>query len=203
MFNYLNFNLLNIKIMKRISLAILAVLVATLTSFAQKWTVDKAHAKVGFTVTHLMLSDVDGNFKKFDASITSSKDDFSDAVFDLTLDAASVNTDNDMRDNHLKGADFFDVAKYPQITFKSKSVTKTEGNKYKVSGDLTMRGVTKPVVLDLTLNGIGKNMRTQKPLAGFKVTGTINRTDFGVGSMPGAIVSEAIEIRAGGEFGKE
>ena len=189
--------------MKRLSLAVLALLVTSLSSFAQKWTVDKAHAKVGFTVTHLMLSDVEGDFKKFDASITSSKDDFSDAVFDLTLDAASVNTDNDMRDNHLKGVDFFDVAKYPQITFKSKSVTKTEGNKYKVNGDLTMHGVTKPVVLDLTLNGIGKNMRTQKPLAGFKVSGAINRTDFGVGSMPGAIVSETIEIRAGGEFGKE
>ncbi|MDB5119371.1 MAG: polyisoprenoid-binding protein [Sphingobacteriales bacterium] len=175
----------------------------SLSTFAQKWSVDKSHAKVGFTVTHLMLSEVDGNFKSFDASITSSKQDFSDAVFELTINAASVDTDNDKRDEHLKSADFFDIAKYPQITFKSTSVKQVEGKKYKVNGNLTMHGVTKPVTLDLILNGIGKNMKTQKPIAGFKVNGTINRTDFGVGKAPAAIVSEEVEIKANGEFGQE
>lgn len=190
--------------MKKINLLVAAALLLCTTAFAQtKWNVDKAHAKVGFTVTHLMLSDVDGNFKKFDASFTSSKPDFTDAVFTITADVASVNTDNDMRDNDLKSAKFFDVAKYPQLTFTSTSVTKVEGNKYKVAGNLTMHGVTKPVTLDLVLNGVGKNMRTQKPIAGFKVTGTINRNDFGVGSMPAAIVSENVDIRAVGEFGQE
>ncbi|WP_423147146.1 YceI family protein [Rubrolithibacter danxiaensis] len=188
--------------MKKITILAAVVLFCS-TAFAQKWTVDKAHSKLGFTVTHLMLSEVDGNFKKFDASITSSKDDFSDAVFELTADVNSINTENEMRDNDLKSDHFFDAAKYPQITFKSKSITKLDSKKYKLSGDLTMHGVTKPVTLDLTLNGIGKNMRTQKPLAGFKLTGTINRTDFGIGSMPSAVVSEEVEIRAVGEFGKE
>jgi polyisoprenoid-binding protein YceI len=189
--------------MKTIFLPVAAMLLMSLTSFAQKWTVDKGHSKVGFTVTHLMLSEIDGNFKKYDASITSSKEDFSDAVFELTIDAASINTENEMRDNDLKSDHFFDVAKYPKITFKSKSITKSEAKKFKLAGDLTMHGVTKPVTLELTLLGTGKNMRTQKPLAGFKASTTINRTHFGVGTMPAAVVGEDIEIRAVGEFNKE
>ena len=179
------------------------LLIATNSLFAQKWNVDKAHAKVGFTVTHLMLSEVDGNFKKFDATLTSAKPDLSDAIFNLTIDPSSVDTDNEQRDNDLKGDRFFDVAKFPEIAFKSSSVKLVQGNKYKVAGNLTMHGVTKPVELDLTLNGIGKSMRTQKPIAGFKVTGLINRTDFGVGSAPAAMISEEIQIKANGEFNQE
>lgn len=188
--------------MKKITLLAVAMALSTGLFAQTKWQVDKAHAKVGFTVTHLSLSEVDGNFKKFDASIISSKSDFSDAVFEMTTDVASVSTDNDMRDNHIKSPDFFDAAKYPQITFKSKSITKIDDKKYKLTGDLTMHGVTKQVDLNLTLNGIGKDMRTQKPIAGFKVTGTINRNDFGVGHMPSTVVSDEIEIRANGEFGQ-
>ena len=188
--------------MKKSIIGALALLLS-FSAFAQKWTVDKAHSKLGFTVTHLMISEVDGNFKKFDATITSSKDDFSDAVFELTADVASINTDMEFRDKDLKSAGFFDAEKFPTLTFKSTSMTRVEGNKYKLMGNLTMKGVTKPVTLDLVLNGIGKNMRTQKPIAGFKVTGTIKRTDFGVGTSPAAIVSENVELRAVGEFGKE
>lgn len=188
--------------MKKVFLSVL-ILFLSLSSFAQKWTVDQAHSRVGFTVTHLMLSEVDGSFKKFDASITSSKDDFTDAIFTLSIDATTIDTDNESRDKHLKSPDFFDVAKHPQITFKSNSITKGEGKNYKLNGDLTLHGVTKPVSLNLTLNGVGKNMRSQKPIAGFKVTGTINRNDFALGTMPGAIVSEDIEIRAVGEFNRE
>jgi polyisoprenoid-binding protein YceI len=188
--------------MKKIAILSLVMFVS-LSSFAQKWNVDKAHSKLGFTVTHLMISEVDGNFKKFDATITSEKEDFSDAIFELTADVNSVATDNDMRDGHLKKPDMFDAEKFPTITFKSTSIKKIDAKKYTLVGNLTMKGVTKPVTLDLTLNGIGKNMRTQKPIAGFKLTGTVKRTDFGVGGMPGAVVSEDIEIRAVGEFGKE
>jgi polyisoprenoid-binding protein YceI len=188
--------------MKKITLLAATMTLSTVLFAQTKWQVDKAHAKVGFTVTHLSLSEVDGSFKKFDASITSSKPDFSDAVFEMTTDVSSVSTDNDMRDNHIKGPDFFDAAKFPQITFKSKSITKLDDKKYKLTGDLTMHGVTKQVSFDLTLNGVGKDMRSQKPIAGFKVTGTINRNDFGVGHMPAAMVSEDIEIRANGEFGQ-
>lgn len=190
--------------MKKINLLLAVLLLTGSTLFAQtKWNVDKAHAKVGFTVTHMMISDVDGNFKGFDASITSSKPDFSDAVFDLTVDAASINTDNDMRDNDLKSDHFFDVSKYPKITFKSTAISKVDDKTYKLTGDLTMHGITKPIVLDLTLKGIGQNMRSHKPVAGFKVSGTIDRTDFGVGTAPAAVVSTKIELRANGEFGQE
>jgi polyisoprenoid-binding protein YceI len=186
--------------MKKINL-LAAVLMLTSSVFAQtRWAVNKAHAKVGFTVTHLSISEVDGNFKKFDASLTSSKPDFSDAVFEMTADVSSVSTDNDMRDNDLKSDHFFDAAKYPNITFVSKSITKLDDKKYKLTGDLTIHGVTKPVTLDMTLTGVGKNMQNQKPIAGFKVTGTINRNDFGVGHMPSSIVSDEVEIRAVGEF---
>src|SRR5205085_2080684 len=113
--------------MKKIFLSIAFATVA-LTSFAQTtWTVDKAHSKLGFTITHMMLAEVEGWFKTFDAKITSSKDDFSDAVIELTADVNSVNTDNERRDNHLRSADFFDAAKYPTLSFKSKSFQKVEG----------------------------------------------------------------------------
>jgi polyisoprenoid-binding protein YceI len=170
---------------------------------AQTWKMDKSHAKLGFTVTHLMISEVDGNFKDFDVTITSSKDDFSDAVFELTVQMASVNTDNQRRDDHLRTPDFFEVEKYPTMTFKSTSVKKTSGNKYALAGNLTMHGVTKPVTMDMTLMGTKPHPRTQKPIAAFKVTGTLNRLDFGVGSTTTTTVGSDIEIRAVGEFVKE
>jgi polyisoprenoid-binding protein YceI len=171
----------------------------TISVFAQKWTLDKAHAKMTFTVTHMMLSEVDGMFKNFDASVTSSKEDFSDAVFELTADMKQVSTNQDMRDAHLQKDDMFDTAKFPTMTFKSTSITPNGAKKYKLTGNLTLKGVTKPVTLDLTLVGTGTN-RQGKKIAGFKVTGTINRTQFGVGNMPSAVVSEDIELRASGEF---
>ena len=185
--------------MKKITLVATALLVSFAT-FAQQWTVDKAHAKVGFTVTHLLISEVDGNFKAFDASVTSSKEDFSDAVFSLTADVNSFNTENDNRDKDLKGESGFNVEKFPTLTFKSTSISKVADKKFKLTGDLTMKGVTKPVTLDLILMGMGKNNRTQKLKAGFKITGTIKRTDFGIGGMPAAVVAEDVELRAVGEF---
>src|SRR3569832_678911 len=123
--------------MKKNMIMTTALLVAVV-SYAQTWTVDKAHAKLGFTITHLMLSDVEGSFKSFDAKITSSKDDFSDAVFVLTADASSVITDNEKRDAHIKSPDFFDVGKYPALSFRSTSFKKIDGKKYKLVGDLIM-----------------------------------------------------------------
>lgn len=189
--------------MKKIAL-LAVILMAGTTLFAQtRWTVDKVHSKVGFSVTHMMLSDVDGNFKKYEARIVSSKEDFSDAVFEITIETASVNTENESRDKDLRSDHFFDVEKYPQITFKSTSVEKNNDKKYKVSGNMTIHGVTKPVTLELTLNGVEKNAMTKKPVVGFKVTGKINRTDFGVGSVPSAMVSDKIELKASGEFEQE
>lgn len=182
-----------------------AVLLLALTAHAQTWTVDKAHSKVGFTVTHLLLSEVDGNFKTFDAKITATKPDLSDAVFDLTADVNSIDTDNDRRDGDLKSEKWFDAAKYPTLTFKSSSFKKVEGKKYQATGDLTMHGVTKPVTLDVTMNGpiTQESPRGKQEKAGFKVSGALKRSDFGVGSAPVAVVSDEVEIKANGEFAKQ
>jgi len=180
-------------------LMIVGLMALGFTASAQKWSVDKAHSKVGFSVVHLMLSDVEGSFKISDATLTATKDDFSDAQFDLTADVNSVFTDVDRRDTHLKSADFFDAAKFSTISFKSNSFKKVADRKYKLTGELTMHGVTKLVTLDGTLNGVSTN-KAGKKIAGFKFTGTLNRTAFGVGSMPAAVVGEEIELKANGEF---
>jgi len=192
--------------MKRITL-LFAVVVTALLAFKpveqSTWEADKAHSKLGFVITHLMVSDVEGSFKNFSAKVSGSKDDFSDAVVELTADVASVNTDNDQRDAHLKGADFFDAAKYPTLTFKSTSVKKASGNKYKVAGNLSFHGVTKPVTLDATLRGVTVNPMSKKSVAGFKVSGTIKRSDFNFGSKyPNAMLSDEVTLNANTEFVK-
>jgi polyisoprenoid-binding protein YceI len=167
------------------------------------WTVDSAHSKLGFSITHMMVSDVDGTFKNFTATITSSKDDFSDAVVELSADVNSVSTDNEARDKHIKNPDFFDVAKYPKMTFKSTSFKKTGDKTYKVTGDLTLKGVTKSVVLDATFRGVYTSQQTKKPVAGFKVSGTIKRKDFGIGAnFPTAALSDEVVLTANTEFAK-
>ena len=182
--------------------AIMVALFAFKTSETAIWTLDKAHAKLSFTVTHLMVSDVEGWFKNFDAKITTSKGDFSDAVAEMTANVNSINTDNDQRDKHLQSADFFDAAKYPTITFKSKTIKKLTDKTYKATGNLTMHGVTKTIDLDIVCL-IGVNPSTKKPIAGFKITGVIKRSDFGIGSsMPSAMISDEVAIAANAEFVK-
>lgn len=166
------------------------------------WAVDKMHAKLAFSITHMGISDVEGQFKTFDATINAPGDDFTNAQIELTADANSFDTDNDARDKHVKSDAFLDVAKYPTISFKSTGVKKTGANTYVIAGNLTMHGVTKPVSLNATVRtGVGMN---KKPVAGFKITGTINRTDFGVGSGFGsAVLSNEVTIAANGEFGQK
>lgn len=188
-------------IMKKLLLAI-ALLSCGLSAQAQKWNVDKSHSKLGFSVVHLSISDVEGAFKITEATMTSAKDDFTDAKFNIVADVNTVFTDNERRDTHLKSPDFFDAAKFPTLTFASKSISKVADRKYKLAGDLTMHGVTKPVTLDLVLNGTTTN-RQGKKVAGFKASGAINRTAWGVGTMPAAMVGEDIELRASGEFIQE
>ena len=166
------------------------------------WTMDKAHSKLGFSITHLMISDVEGSFKTFEVKLTTSKEDFSDAVVEMTSDVSTINTDNEQRDTHLKSADFFDAAKYPKITFKSKSFKKTEDKKYKVTGDLTMHGITKAIELD-AIGIIIEHPMSKKTVGGFKISGKIKRSDFGIGSSMGeAILSDEVIINANAEFSK-
>ena len=188
--------------MKKITLTA-AIIFAAFTTFAQGWTMDKAHSRLRFNVTHLMVSDVEGKFKNFDMSITSSKDDFTDAVVELSADISSINTDNEYRDNDLKSPKFFDAAKFPKLSFKSTSFIKVDTKNYKLKGDLTIHGITKAVALDVVFNGISQNPMNKKAVAGFRIKGTIKRKDFGVGAdAPAAVVSDEVEIDANVELDK-
>ena len=184
--------------MKKISFLAFALIVSVST-FAQKWSVDKSHAKVAFTITHLGISDVDGTFKTFDATLTSSKADFTDAVFDLTADIKSIDTNMEMRNGHLQGEQWFNGEKFPILTFKSTSLTSVGPKKFKMNGNLTMKGVTKPVILDLVLIGTTKG-RDGKEVVGFRASGAIDRTAFGVGAAGPMPVSDEVELRVSGEF---
>ncbi|MBA4745568.1 MAG: polyisoprenoid-binding protein [Muricauda sp.] len=164
-----------------------------LTSFmvvAQStWKSDGAHSKVGFGISHLMISTVEGHFSDFDITATAT-DTFDEAEFTVDIKTTSIDTDNDRRDDHLRSADFFDAEKYPSITFKSTNFEKTGDNTFKLKGDLSMHGVTKPVSLEGKVNGIITDQRSQKLKAGLKLTGTINRLEFGVGEESASIGNE-------------
>jgi polyisoprenoid-binding protein YceI len=185
--------------MKKFILSVAAALVSTLT-FAQDWVLDKSHANVGFSIVHLKISEVDGSFGKFDAKMTSSKEDFTDAVFEFTAEASSINTGNERRDGHLRSDDYFAAEKFPTLSFKSTSVKKVSGNNYQIVGNLTMRGVTKPLTLNATIRGPIEG-RQGKKIVGIKATGTVNRVEFGVGKS-GAAVDDEVEIKVSGEFSK-
>ncbi len=188
--------------MKKLNI-LAALFLITGSAFSQAWTVDKAHAKLGFGITHMLLSEVDGSFKTFDATVTSSKADLSDAIFEVSADISSINTDNENRDNDLKSDKYFDAAKFAKLSFKSTSFKKVEGNKYKLTGDLTIKGVTKPVDLDVVVNGPIEHPRSKKQMIGLKASGTFKRTDFGIGGAGGAMLSEEVILIANGEFVKQ
>ncbi|WP_207534034.1 YceI family protein [Desertivirga arenae] len=191
--------------MKKLTLFSAAGIGLALLSFRfadATWNLDKSHAKLGFSVSHMMVSDVEGSFKKFDATVKSTKDDFSDASVELSAETNSVDTDNDQRDAHVKNADFLDTEKFPTLSFKSTSVKKVADKKYKVKGNLTLHGVTKPVELNATAN-IGVNPMNKKTISGWKVSGVIKRSDFGIGAkVPSAVVGDDVTLNANAEFVK-
>jgi len=188
--------------MKKINLLLVLVLFST-TLFAQtKWTVDKAHSKVQFSVTHMVISDVTGNFKNFDAYLETNGEDFENAKVDFWADVNTINTENEGRDKHLKSDDFFNAEKFPKIIFKGTSMKKVGEGKYQLTGDFTMRDVTKQITLDVTYRGMVKDQRGGTK-AGFKVTGEVNRFDYGLkwnglvetgGLVVGKTVSLVIDI---------
>lgn len=163
--------------MKKIFLLAAIAFMQTAVFAQTKWSVDNAHSSVKFSVSHLVISEVEGAFKKFTGNVTSTKPDFTDAAVDFSIDVNSINTDNDMRDKHLKSDDFFNAAQYPEMTFKSTSFKKVSGNKYALTGNLTIRNVTKPVKFDVVYGGIAKDGYGNTK-AGFKATTVINRFDY-------------------------
>ncbi len=150
-----------------------------------------------------MISDFEGSFKIKEARITAPKEDFSDATVYMMADVNSIDTDNDEHDKHLRTADFFDVEKFPTLTFWSTSFRKVSDEKYKVIGDLTLHGITKPVTLNVIAK-LGTHPMKKKNIAGFKVIGTIKRIDFGIApSTPSAMLSDEVAIEAKVQFAKD
>ena len=171
------------------------------------WEADNAHSEIGFSAKHMVIATVNGKFKDYALTVKSDKEDFSDAAVDLEVKITSVDTDNERRDTHLKSGDFFEAEKYPVMTFKSDKVTKVGGDKYKITGNLTIKDVTKTVVLDGELGGTiddpWGNTR-----AGITISGEINRFDYGVkwdskldtGSL---VVGETVKINCAVELIKK
>ncbi|MNY02527.1 hypothetical protein D3C86_1350990 [compost metagenome] len=162
------------------------------------WQIDASHSHVGFSVKHMMVSTVKGQFKTYSGSLDINEQDLTKSVISGEIEVASIDTRDNGRDDHLRSADFFDVANHPKITFQSKRIEAKGGNEYQVTGDLTIRGVTHEVVLDAEYHGLAKDpwggTRT-----GFTVTGQINRKDFGLVwnaalETGGVLVGEKIKL---------
>lgn len=166
--------------MKKINLILITILFAALSINAQsKWNFDKTHSKIGFSVSHMVISDVEGQFHDYEGTVETTENNWENAKVNFTIDVASIDTDNKDRDKHLKSDDFFNAEKYPHITFVSKSMKKVGENKYKLTGDFTMRDVTKEITLDVTHRGT-VNDPWGNTRAGFKIEGSVNRQDFGI-----------------------
>ena len=191
--------------MKRRVLSLLVVALFTAAAWAQgsEWQIDPAHTTVAFTVRHMGISNVHGRFTKVSGSAVVNDNDPSKDSVNATIDATSIDTGVEMRDNDLKSANYFDVAQFSAITFKSKSVSKSGDGKLKIVGDLTIHGVTKEVTLEVDGPSapakMGPNLKR-----GLSATTSVNRKDFGVGAKtPSAMVGEDIKVELDVELGQK
>lgn len=185
--------------MRKLSL-LFAILLANVSIFAQtKLVSDSYHSRIQFSVIHLGIADITGNFEKSNLTIDADDKNFSNSKINFEVEVGSINTHIEPRDQHLKSADFFDVEKFPKMNFVSTSIKKTKKNQYKVMGNLSMRGVTKPVTVTLVYRGSTINQRNKKNTHGYQIIGQINRSDFGVGNgFPNAMISNTVHIK--GDF---
>ncbi|MDQ6844568.1 MAG: YceI family protein [Bacteroidota bacterium] len=172
-----------------------------------KWLVDPTHSEVHFKIKHLVISTVTGSFKKFSGTLEADKGDFSDAKVNFTIDATSIDTNNEQRDGHLKSEEFFDAEKYPELKFVSTSVSKQSDDEFLLTGDLTIRDVTKPVELNVEYGGETKDLYGQNKI-GFDVSGKINRQDYGlkwsaVTEAGGLVVSNDVKLLISVQFIKQ
>ncbi len=181
----------------KIAMFVLAMISASVAGAAQEYTVDNSHTEVGFSVKHMVIATVRGQFSDFSGTIFFDENDLSKSSVEGVVKVASIKTANEKRDEHLRGADFFDAAQYPDIVFKSKKIEK-KGEDYIVYGDLTMRGVTKEIALDFTITGKVTDPWGNERV-GLEASGKINRMDFGVSwnktlDAGGFVVSEEVKI---------
>lgn len=185
--------------MKFIKTSLVLLIAYVSLTFAQtNWVFDKSHSKIGFSVSHMVITDVEGNFKEFDGKIESSGDTWENAKIEFTADIASIDTDNEKRDGHLKSDDFFNAEKFPKLTFVGKSFTKVDEGEYKLVGDLTIRDVTKEVELEVEHNGTVVDPWGNTK-AGFHLEGEINRFDYNLKwnkaiETGGLVVGEDVKI---------
>jgi polyisoprenoid-binding protein YceI len=187
------------------TLMTIALLSATSSAHAGDWEIDASHSSAGFAVKHMMVSTVRGQFEKMSGTVKIDDQDPTKSIIDVTIDAASIDTRDAKRDEHLKSPDFFDVAKHPKITFKSKKIVKGANGKLLATGDLTMRGVTKPVTLQVEpLSQALKNPWGQT-VRGVSATATLNRKDWGLAwnkalETGGVLVGEEVQLQIDAEL---
>ena len=162
-----------------------------------KWSIDPTHSEIGFKVKHMMFTNVSGTFATYDATITTEDDNFENANFEFSANIDSISTNNLDRDNHLKSGDFFDADNFPKLTFKASSFTK-DGDDYEITGDLSIKEVTKPVKFPVEFSGLMKDPWGNTK-AGLNIYGKINRKDWGLNwnsalETGGVLVGEEVKL---------
>ncbi|EIJ78235.1 YceI family protein [Bacillus methanolicus PB1] len=172
-----------------------------------RWAIDTAHSSVEFSVRHMMIAKVKGSFDNFSATIEADPTDLTTANIEFNVDVASINTRNSDRDAHLRSADFFDAENYPSLTFKSTKIAKKDDDEYEVTGDLTIRGVTRQETFTVTFEGQGKDPWGNEKV-GFSAEGKINRSDYGLTwnaalETGGVLIGDQIKISLSIEAAKE
>jgi polyisoprenoid-binding protein YceI len=192
--------------MKKIILSLAIIAIGVAASAQSKWNVDPTHSNVKFSVSHMVISEVEGSFSDFDGTLEAPGADFNNATIEFSVNIGSINTNSEQRDGHLKSAEFFDAAKYPAMTFKSGSFRKTTGNNYVLDGSLTIKGITKKVTFDVTYGGTVKDPYGNTK-AGFKAKGSIKRMDYGltwsaVTEAGGLVVGDEVSIMFNIELAK-
>lgn len=179
---------------------------ATATTTRTIWTLDPSHSELLFKVKHLMISNVKGEFRKVNASIDMLDNDLSSASVKVNIDATSIFTNDDNRDKHLQSPDFFDAEHHPELTFEGASLT-SKGSDYELKGKLTIKGVTKPVKLNVEFGGLNTDPWGHEKM-GFSITGTISRKDWGLNwnaalETGGVLVSDEVRLSAEVQFVKQ
>ncbi|KFF08749.1 YceI family protein [Chryseobacterium luteum] len=180
--------------MKKVLLSFVFTLLSVL-SFAQtEWAADPMHSSVNFNIKHMGISFVQGRFDSFKGRVTAEGTNLDNAVFDFVVEVNSINTGVDMRDKHLKSADFFDIDKYPAMSFNSTSITKNKNNTYTLKGNLKIKETVKEISVPVTFGGVAKNQQG-KEVMGFQTKFTVNRLDYGIKYDPtGAGVAKDVEV---------